>query len=30
VNGVKVPKELDKSWYVKMAVKRLRDFGVIV
>ncbi len=30
VNGVKVPKELDKGWYLKMAVKRLRDFGVIV
>jgi len=30
VNGVKCPKELDKEWYIKMAIKRLRDFGVIV
>ena len=30
VNGVKCPNELDKGWYVKMAIKRLRDFGVIV
>ena len=30
VNGVKCPNELDKEWYVKMATKRLLDFGVIV
>lgn len=30
VNGVSCPGELDKQWYVKMAIKRLRDFGVIV
>ena len=30
VNGVPCPAELDKGWYVKMSVKRLRDFGVIV
>lgn len=30
VNGVPCPEELDKGWYVKMAVKRLRDFGVVI
>lgn len=30
VNGVPCPGELDKGWYVDLAVKRLRDFGVIV
>ena len=29
VNGVKVPKKLDKAWYVDLAQKRLKDFGVI-
>ena len=29
VNGVKCPDILDKDWYVKMAKKRLGDFGVI-
>lgn len=28
VNGVKAPKSLDKSWYIAMANKRLKDFGV--
>jgi DNA polymerase len=29
VNGVKVPKKLDKQWYIDLANKRLADFGVI-
>lgn len=29
VNGVKVPPRLDKSWYIDLAKKRLKDFGVI-
>ena len=29
VNGVKVPKKLDKQFYIDMANKRLADFGVI-
>lgn len=29
VNGVKIPKKLDKQWYIDMANKRLKDFGVI-
>jgi len=29
VNGVKVPKKLDKKFYIDMANKRLADFGVI-
>ena len=29
VNGVKVPKKLDKAWYIDLAQKRLKDFGVI-
>lgn len=29
VNGVKVPSKLDKDWYIQMANKRLKDFGVI-
>lgn len=28
VNGVKCPEKLDKHWYIKMAKKRLSDFGV--
>lgn len=28
VNGVKCPRKLDKQWYVDMAYKRLKDFGV--
>lgn len=28
VNGVKVPSELDKQWYINVAEKRLKDFGV--
>lgn len=29
VNGVKVPKKLDKAWYIDLAAKRLKDFGVM-
>lgn len=29
VNGVKVPKKLDKQWYIDLARKRLADFGVV-
>lgn len=29
VNGVPCPAELDKGWYVDLALKRLKDFGVI-
>lgn len=29
VNGVKVPDKLDKQWYIRMAQKRLNDFGVV-
>ncbi len=29
VNGVKVPSKLDKQWYINMAEKRLKDFGVM-
>lgn len=29
VNGVKVPKKLDKQFYIDMSNKRLADFGVI-
>jgi DNA polymerase len=29
VNGVKVPKKLDKQWYINFALKRLTDFGVV-
>lgn len=29
VNGVKCPVRLDKRWYVDLAYKRLKDFGVI-
>lgn len=29
INGVQVTSELDKEWYVKLALKRLKDFGVI-
>ena len=29
VNGVKVPKKLDRQFYIDMANKRLADFGVI-
>lgn len=28
VNGVKCPAKLDKQWYILMAEKRLKDFGV--
>lgn len=29
VNGVSVPHKLDKQWYINLAKKRLKDFGVI-
>ena len=29
VNGVKVPKKLDKDWYIALTKKRLQDFGVM-
>lgn len=29
VNGVKCPSDLDKGWYINLANKRLKDFGVI-
>lgn len=29
VNGVQVPNKLDKQWYITLANKRLKDFGVI-
>ena len=29
VNGVKVPSKLDKQWYINLAHKRLKDFGVM-
>lgn len=29
VNGVPCPAELDKQWYIDLALKRLKDFGVI-
>ena len=29
VNGVKVPKKLNKEWYIDLAKKRLKDFGVM-
>lgn len=29
VNGVKVPGKLDKDWYIALAQKRLKDFGVM-
>ena len=28
VNGVKCPAQLDKQWYIKTAISRLKDFGV--
>ncbi|MBQ7075934.1 MAG: hypothetical protein IJM94_03935, partial [Clostridia bacterium] len=30
VEGVKVPQTLDKQWYIKLAKKRLKDYGVAV
>lgn len=30
IEGVKCPPELDKTWYVALALKRLRDFGVMI
>ena len=28
INGQRVPRRLDKQWYIDLAVKRLNDFGV--
>lgn len=28
VNGVKCPSKLDKSWYINLAERRLKDFGI--
>ena len=30
VNGMEIPKHLDKAWYVAFANKRLQDFGVFL
>ena len=30
VNDVKCPEKLDKDWYINLATKRLKDFGVTV
>lgn len=30
VEGVKIPPTLDKQWYIKLAKKRLKDYGVAV
>lgn len=30
VEGVKIPPTLDKQWYIKLAKKRLKDYGVTV
>ncbi len=30
VNGMKCPAHLDKQWYIKTAIGRLKDFGVIL
>lgn len=30
VNGVKVPETLDRGWYIDLAKKRLRQFGVAI
>lgn len=30
VNGVKVPSNLDKQWYIDFAKKRLKGFGIEV
>ena len=29
VKGVKVPEKLNKKWYIDLAEKRLKQFGVI-
>lgn len=30
VNGVKIPAQLDKQWYIEQAKKRLKQFGIAV
>lgn len=29
VNGLPVPKKLDKGWYIELAKKRLEDYGIV-
>ena len=28
INGKGIPEELDRDWYIKEAIGRLRDFGI--
>jgi hypothetical protein len=28
VNGVEIPEKLDKNWYIRLAEKRIEDFGI--
>lgn len=30
VTTMKVPRKLDKTWYIDLAIKRLKDFGVMI
>jgi len=30
VNDMEIPKKLDRNWYIKLANKRLKDFGVVL
>jgi DNA polymerase len=30
INGKRVPRKLDKQWYVDLAIKRIKDFGVVM
>lgn len=30
VNDMEIPKKLDRNWYIKLAKKRLKDFGVVL
>jgi DNA polymerase len=30
VNNARIPRKLDKNWYVDLAIKRLKDFGVMI
>jgi DNA polymerase len=30
VTNIKIPSKLDKNWYVDLAIKRLKDFGVMI
>ena len=29
IRGMKIPKKLDRNWYINLAKERLNDFGVI-